>query len=169
MIETTYLLDEFDDLEDGLSAACMTEAGLCIATALFGISMAVKPKLRPPPLCKSTVSPELLTSNCSVASDDWIFSRGCWDWCWDWDFMCFLTAAEKKFVLIHKYTTSGTLYPKLVLIIFLIQPIPFERGLTWGWWNTSSADIWPPSGSEFWSKCLTSLCSSNDHLVVSFF
>ena len=82
LIEATYLLDEFDDLEDGLSG-CMTEDGLCIAAAallLFGISMAVKPKLRPPPLCKSTVSPELLTSNCSVASEFdccKIFSPGC--------------------------------------------------------------------------------------------
>ena len=66
LIETTYLLDEFDDLEDGLSV-CMTEAGLCIAAVVFGISIAVKPKLKPPPLCKSTVSPELLTSNCSEA------------------------------------------------------------------------------------------------------
>lgn len=58
-----YLLDEFDDLEEGRSGGagwdccCMTDAGL-------GISMAVKPKLTPPALCNNTVSPELLTNSC---------------------------------------------------------------------------------------------------------
>ena len=84
-IPTYLLLDELEALELGLSDGGMAEEGLVI-----GNSMAVKPKLRPPPLCNNTVLPLLLTTNwgCWLPASTPEAALGTWwscSWWWcDW-------------------------------------------------------------------------------------